>query len=168
MQADGTRTLAVNVMEGRVALRIRQRGSELLSAGDDYQAPAPETTATTVDAAVPQAKEAASKPSLARVRADDDETKTDEKTVAPAPAPTSPFTLAMSAFNAGDYGRADELFAAFERVHPKDSRVEDALFLRAVARARRGDDSGARLIALEYLKRFPNGLRKADAERLSR
>ena len=165
VQTDGARTLAVNVLEGRVALRIRQRESELLSAGDDYRAPAPEATATRADAAVPQAIEATSKPARARPRTNDDVVEA-EKVVAPAPA--SPFTLAMSAFNAGDYGRADELFAAFERTHPDDSRLEDALFLRAVARARRGDDSGARMIALEYLKRFPNGLRKADAERLSR
>jgi TolA-binding protein len=74
----------------------------------------------------------------------------------------------MTAFTAGDFGHADALFEQFEREHPRDSRIEDALFLRAVARARRGDDAGARAIARDYLARFPNGLRITDAERLAR
>jgi TolA-binding protein len=74
----------------------------------------------------------------------------------------------MSAFGAGDFGKAERLFAAFERAHPADARVEDATFLRAGARARRGDAAAAQAIARDYLHRYPNGLRRAEAERLVR
>ena len=72
----------------------------------------------------------------------------------------------MAAFSAGDFGKAERLFTAFERAHPADARVEDATFLRAVARARRGDVATARAIARDYLRRYPKGLRRAEAERL--
>jgi len=97
------------------------------------------------------------------------------KRLAPAPsndeqAPRAgvAFAKAMAAFTAGDYGSAQALFAAFEREHGSDDRVEDALFLRAVAHARRGDRSASRAAATEYLKRYPNGLRRREAEELTR
>jgi hypothetical protein len=37
----------------------------------------------------------------------------------------------MAAFSAGDYGRAEQLFNAFETRHPSDARVEDATFLKS-------------------------------------
>ena len=77
-----------------------------------------------------------------------------------------PTGVAMAAFAAGYFGNAERLLAAFERAHPADARVEDATFLRAVARARRGDLTTARAIADEYLRRYPNGLRRAEAERM--
>lgn len=73
----------------------------------------------------------------------------------------------MAAFGAGDYGQAERLFQDFERHHPKDARREDSTFLRAVARARRGDAEGARAMARQYLDRYPNGLRAPEAERLA-
>jgi TolA-binding protein len=78
------------------------------------------------------------------------------------------FALAMAAFSAGDYGRAERLFLAFGQDHPADARVEDATFLIAVARSRRGDVDGAGKIARQYLQRYPSGLRRVEAERLAR
>lgn len=78
------------------------------------------------------------------------------------------FAAAMAAFSAGEYGRADRLFAAFARAHAADARAEDAWFLRAVAHARRGELNASRAAAREYLRRYPNGLRRAEAERLTR
>jgi len=69
----------------------------------------------------------------------------------------------MAAF---DYGWAEGAFLGFERRHPVDARCEDATFLRAVARARRGDAAGASTIAREYLERYPSGLRLHEARRL--
>lgn len=77
------------------------------------------------------------------------------------------FAAAMNAFSAGDYGRADGLFAEFIRDFPRDGRAEDAMFLRARARARRGDNAGAATIAREYLRAFPRGLRRPEAERIA-
>jgi outer membrane protein assembly factor BamD (BamD/ComL family) len=73
----------------------------------------------------------------------------------------------MSAFSAGDYGRAEQLFVSFEQQHAADARVEDTLFLRALARSRRGDADGSRAIARDYLRRYPNGLRRQEAQRLA-
>jgi TolA-binding protein len=78
------------------------------------------------------------------------------------------FARAMAAFSAGDYGQAERLFQDFERRHPDDARQEDSTFLRAVARARRGDAEGARATARQYLERYPNGLRAPEAEQLAR
>jgi hypothetical protein len=84
-----------------------------------------------------------------------------------APAAGARFAEAMGAFSGGDYGRADALFVAFVRDFPRDGRAEDAMFLRADARARRGDAGGAAAAAREYLRAFPRGLRRPEAERLA-
>ena len=76
----------------------------------------------------------------------------------------------MSAFSAGDYGQrlrtSRKLFQRFASEHTTDTRVEDAMFLRAVARARSGDVEGSPALAAEYLRRYPAGLRRIEAERL--
>ncbi len=95
--------------------------------------------------------------------------------IAPAPAPppstrSTPgprFAEAMASFNKGDYGEAERLFASFVRAFPGDSRTEDAMFLIADARARRGDTNGARDAARAYLTRYPSGLRAPAATRLA-
>ena len=82
-------------------------------------------------------------------------------------APGGPFADAVAAFRAGDYGRADSLFGAFCKDFPTDARAEDAAFLRADARARRGDTDGAAVAARDYLQHFPMGLRRPEAQRLA-
>ena len=74
---------------------------------------------------------------------------------------------AMAAFNAGDYATADRLFVTFVRDFPSDSRAEDAMFLVADARTRRGDAAGAREAARAYLERFPQGLRAPAVRRIA-
>jgi len=89
----------------------------------------------------------------------------------PASGLTGPgprFAAAMSAYNAGDYGEAERRFVAFGAEFPSDSRAEDAMFLLAEVRARRGDLAGAREAARAYLRRFPAGLRAPAATRLAR
>lgn len=162
--ADGARTTSVRVFEGRVALRLRDHSPLLLNAGDSF--PAPVSTPAVIQ------PPPASTPLPAKRAAEPQAPEAPEAIADPAlterPPPESTFARAMTAFQAGDFGHADTLFEQFEREQPSDSRVEDALFLRAVARARRGDEAGARAIARAYLERFPNGLRKPDAERLAR
>jgi TolA-binding protein len=83
----------------------------------------------------------------------------------PRPPPAGKdFAGAMSAFNSGDFGRAEHLFADFVQHYPGDSRAEDAAFLRAVARQRRGDTEGAKALAREYLANYPGALRQEEAE----
>ena len=52
--------------------------------------------------------------------------------------------------------------------YPSDPRTEDASYLRAVALARMGDVEGASELAREYLARYPNGLRRVEADRLTK
>jgi hypothetical protein len=192
VDVEPTRTTSVRVLEGRVALRLHHDASRSLGPGDHWEvAPAvsappalPKLTGsrTVTTAAAPPSALSNDSPQLSSASTPATPASAPATPASapepPAPAPLAPapsaltppasgdFTLAMSAFSAGDYGRADTLFASFERLHPTDARVEDALFLRAVARSRRGDAKGAAVIAREFLRRYPNALRRADAERL--
>lgn len=78
------------------------------------------------------------------------------------------FAAGIAAFRAGRYRDADRLLQAFASKNPTDPRVEDAAFLRAVAHSRLGDTSGAAALARDYLGRYPNGLRRPEAEALFR
>jgi TolA-binding protein len=169
LEVEPTRTLAVRVSEGRVELRLRGQVARMLSAGEAWSAE-PQQPAVATSASPPGDAQAAP-PARALTPA-----RTRERASKPASVPATAaesragraFAAAMAAFSAGDLGRADRLFAAFERAHPADARVEDAAFLRAVAHARRGDLRASQAAAREYLRRYPNGLRRAEADRLAR
>ncbi len=154
-------TREVSCSEGRVVLRLADQPEITLSAGERWRKA---DVAVTIEAETPKAS--ATIQSSAPV--------VSKKATAPkrievgAPSPGADFVEAMSAFSEGDLGRAERLFLAFEKRHPNDARVEDAAFLRALARARRGDRDGARELAREYLQRYPKGLRKIEAEQLAR
>ena len=159
VEPEGTRR--VEVTEGRVALRLRDALPMSLGAGESWTAereaaraaappsvPAAEPPSTPAPAAA-----APSERSLARAR----QTALPEtqraleppsgERAATAGTHDDDFARAMAAFGAGDYGQAERLFQDFERRHPEDARQEDSTFLRAVARARRGDAAGARATA---------------------
>jgi TolA-binding protein len=195
VDADGVRTQSVRVLEGRVALRLHGREPLLLDGGQSWpESPAPEALAP--EAPAPAAPPSASVPERAS-EATAERTLPKRNAVTPVPAsaggiagsarsvgsaeakPVAPgsnatptaasdFAQSVAAFTAGDYGRAEQLLNSFEAHHPSDARVEDATFLRAVARSRRGDSAGARALAREYLRRYPNGLRHLEAQRLAR
>jgi hypothetical protein len=82
--------------------------------------------------------------------------------------PSAEFASAMATFRSGAYLDADERFAGFAARFPSDARQEDALFLRTVIATRRGDAAVAVARAGEYLRRFPHGLRRAEAERIAK
>ncbi|MDB4996569.1 MAG: hypothetical protein JWM74_4001 [Myxococcaceae bacterium] len=102
-------------------------------------------------------------------------TTVDAMITPPAPAPTahtsasagSRFQTAMVSFEAGDYARADTELELFARDFASDPRCEDAAYLRAVARFRRGDKVGAASLARAYLAAYPAGLRRIEARRLA-
>lgn len=184
--ADGARSIQVE--EGRVALRLSNQTTRLLVPGQPWSAPAVRPVATTPEptAANPARPDvsaplspsekasigAAGGRAVARPRALLSTAREVSKDQAPSPEEADPgsagptFANAMSAFSAGDYRRAEQLFLQFERDHPTDSRAEDAAFLRSVSRWRRGDAAGARALAAKYLQRYPSGLRRREAERL--
>jgi TolA-binding protein len=186
VEPEGTRR--VEVTEGRVALRLRGALPISLGAGESWAAereaaraadprpvpadprpvPAAEPTSTPAPAAAAPSDRS---PARARQTALPETKRALEppsgEQAATAGTHNVDFARAMAAFGAGDYGQAERLFQDFERRHPEDARQEDSTFLRAVARARRGDAAGARATAREYLQRYPNGLRAPEAERLA-
>ena len=82
-------------------------------------------------------------------------------------SPARDFATAMDAYTRGELTLAERLFERFEQDHPKSSQVQDSLFLRAMARHRRGDQAGAQRLATRYLARYPEGFRAAEARRLA-
>jgi hypothetical protein len=146
--ADGERTVAVNVTEGVVALRIRGRPEVLLNAGDLWPEP------TVVGGAASVAMAPAPPP-------------THSSHSAPRPSPGALFDDAFASFEHGDYRAADRKLERFVHEHPTEPRAEDAAYLRAVARFRLGDRQGAAVLARAYLDAYPAGLRRLEAQRLA-
>jgi TolA-binding protein len=83
------------------------------------------------------------------------------------PDPSADFRAAMKALNGGDSARAAALFSAFISDYPRDSRGEDAAYLRVLALQRAGNSSAMRQAAADYLSRYPRGFRRAEVEQLS-
>jgi TolA-binding protein len=169
VQVGMTHTERVTVSEGRVALRVGGRPAVLLGAGDTWQrstAPAlsavPSAAAPPSVAVAPPSARRAS-PALRGATAAAAPVATEG---AAQPSPASDFAVAMASFSRGDFATAEQLFQRFEARHPRSSQVEDSLFLRALSRLRRGDELGARALATEYLRRYPNGFRASEAARL--
>lgn len=172
------RTAQVSVQDGSVILRLRQAPALTLRAGDSWTpAPAPVITASASSPlpALPPSS-APAKPAPAAPAAPNASAAA-EATRAPAapavseaanrPDPAADFRAAMSAFTSGDNARAAALFAAFLGQHPRDSRAEDAAYLRVLALQRAGNLSGMNQAATDYLSRYPHGFRHAEVEPLS-
>lgn len=160
------RTRSVVVTEGVVAVRVKGFDG-ILTAGERWPAaaatadvPSRVLSAPAAPPSAPPATTSVTAPTLAPP------TGTSAQAL-PRGVAGERFARAMTSFSAGDYGEADRAFVAFVRDFPADSRAEDAMFLVADARARRGDPTGAREAARAYLRRFPNGLRAPAAERLA-
>lgn len=181
----GTRTQRVAVSEGRVVLRLRAQTVRVLSAGDawpdkpgsssaprsasgDARAPDHAAAAPTDQAPAAEEPERCARAAVSASTADEGAPSKRRVIAARDTSAGAAFAVAMAAFAAGDNEGAERLFLAFEQRHPRDARVEDALFLRAVAQLRRGDTEASRALARRYLERHPHGLRRHEVERLAR
>ena len=166
VSADGGRTTQVAVEEGKVILRLRGQPAIVLGVGDVWLSHQPETTARLVEAAPP--------PGPARNRLPSPPPRSAparrfHRGVAVAePDPLVSFRVAMEALRTGDNRRAAAAFTSFLIEHPRDSRAEDAAYLRVIALQRTGDDEGMQRAAEEYIRRFPAGFRRSEVQRLSR
>ncbi len=180
--ADG-HTRSVAVSEGFVAVRVGAFEG-LLHAGERWPRDSVDVGAEPATTAAAAATSAASATATSEVAPPAPATSAAATSAPAASAPQAPvsmatalaltsptpgprFAEAMRAFSAGDYGNADRLFVAFVAAFPADTRAEDAMFLLADARARRGDAVGAQAAARAYLVRFPSGLRAPAAARLA-
>lgn len=154
--AENGRTTHVAVEEGSVALRLRGSPPIVLSAGESWSSPPP---ASPTVALVASAERSA--PPMRVVAS------------APVPTPRGPdasedFRAAMSALDAGDTRDAAARFQSFLVKHPNDGRAEDAAYLRVIAFDRAADEAAMGEAAREYLRRYPNGFRRGEVEKLLR
>jgi TolA-binding protein len=152
---DGGRTMAVNVTDGAVALRIDGRPETVLHAGDLWpEPPAIVAAAGSVD---PIASGSSAAPAVVHAA----------RAASHGPSPGALFDDAFASFEHGAYAEADRKLERFVREHPSEPRAEDAAYLRAVARFRLGDREGAAALARAYLEANPSGLRRLEARRLA-
>jgi hypothetical protein len=171
--AAAARTTQVAVQDGSVILRLHDLPALTLRAGDSWT-PTP-TPATTTPAPTQPPAPPARSVRLTPVAAPAQSTTASHTADAPSasdsvnrPDPAADFRGAMSAFTGGDNARASALFAQFLNAYPRDSRAEDAAYLRVLALQRAGSSADMQQAAAEYLKRYPRGFRRAEVEPLSR
>jgi hypothetical protein len=80
--------------------------------------------------------------------------------------PARAFAQAVRTLERGETVEAARRFKAFVQTFPSDLRAEDAGYLRVVAWLRAGKSAEARSAAAEFLRRYPQGFRRQDVERL--
>jgi TolA-binding protein len=167
VEVDRGATRSVRVTEGVVSLRVHGEPEIWLAAGDEWRAArgdaAPATSLPPSAAAPPL--EVAARDSKAEDVAPAKRRGSDADR-AGAALPDA-FASAVAALRSGKYRRAEQLFDVFLSQSARDDRAEDAWFLKAVARSRSGDGEGASRLARDYLQRFPNGLRRREAEQIA-
>src|SRR5690606_8538295 len=163
----GGRTTNVEVEEGRGRLSLRGRAPASIGAGEIWQ------RAETQAPVAPHASRGAPTPPPPAV------------SVAPSPPPatatgaasrppslpdesdaSADFRSAMAALNAGQHQQAARELARFSVRHARDARAQDAAYLRVIALERAGDKAAMRAAALDYLRRYPSGFRRAEVEML--
>jgi hypothetical protein len=86
----------------------------------------------------------------------------------PERAASRDFRAAMTALDSGDNATAAARFADFLAAHPGDARAEDAAYLRIIALQRTSNTGTMKEAAAQYLRRYPQGFRRAEVETLSR
>jgi hypothetical protein len=176
--AEDGHTKRVTVQEGRVVLRRRDRPQVAIGSGETWvaDAPAPAACSSAAPPSEPAAKPAehaapaeyAAPAPLAHERSAARLRSSAPVGSAQAPDPSADFRAAMNALDVGDNHEAATEFASFLRKHPGDRRAEDAAYLRVIALQRCGDTSRTKEAALEYLRLYPAGFRRAEVERLAR
>jgi hypothetical protein len=163
VSADGERTTGVRAQDGSIVLRLRGRPPVALSAGESWQSPpasvpvpstishpfpvAPhETNPTSRALQNSHGSAATARAPIATARAVD--------LAAHAAGSADDFRKAVSALNRGDHALAVAFLTAFMTEHPRDSRTEDAAYLRILDLHRAGNAGGLKDAASQYLRRL--------------
>lgn len=166
VSAEDGHTTRVSVEEGSVMLRLRDRSSMTIRAGEAWIR---ETHVVSAELSpAPAASPAPLHHMSMRPRAAASSPLSSAPTDSSAEDPTSDFRAAMARLDAGANRRAAAGFASFVEAHPHDPRAEDAAYLLVIAFQRCGAEDDARRAAEDYLRRFPTGFRRAEVEKLSR
>lgn len=164
----GGRTTNVEVEEGRVRLSLRGRAPVSIGAGETWQRPETQAPAT------PHASRGAPTPPPSAVSVGPSPPPPATATRAASRPPSlaaesdasADFRSAMAALNAGQHQQAARELARFSVRHARDARAQDAAYLRVIALERAGDKAAMRAAALDYLRRYPDGFRRAEVEML--
>jgi len=184
VSAEAGRTTRVSVESGSVVLRIRGRAPLALSAGDTWnpsqravvstcpscESP-PVAGATSAPAIPPGVAPASPLTSTRSQRAQtafpsSDRPAPSASAAGHEPTPSLDFRAAMTALDSGDNVAAAARFSSFLSTHPRDARCEDAAYLRVIALQRTGDASSMKEAAAHYLRRYPDGFRRAEVSAL--
>lgn len=124
------------------------------------EAPSPHAEPATPSHALPTAAARASVSSLAVASA-----------AVPAPATSSQasldFAAAMASLSRGDFSASAGQLARFAANHPRDPRVEEAVYLQAIALERAGRVIEAQAAARRYLAVYPAGAHSSQARRIA-
>jgi hypothetical protein len=177
VSAEQGHTTRVAVHEGSVVLRLRGVPPVAIGGGDTWipeARPAPSACASTTpplavtdrsgehEQPAPSAQRslASPRPSAPRMPS--------SSAAALESEPSADFRAAMAALDVGDNAAAAAAFASFLAKHSHDPRAEDAAYLHVIALQRSGDSGSVRGAAQEYLRRYPDGFRRAEMEALAR
>ncbi len=161
VNVENGRTTRVAVEEGAVVLRIHDEPPLTIKRGETW-IPKVRATSPTVPSAPPSTELPLPPARSART------SSSPVPSAAPGPDPSGDFRAAMNALGSGSHRQAAAAFERFLATHPRDPRAEDAAYLRIIALQRSGDSSAMKEAALAYLRRYPQGFRRAEAEKLSR
>jgi TolA-binding protein len=84
-----------------------------------------------------------------------------------APHASRAFAEAMRALSRGDFSASAAELEHFASTYPRDPRVEDAIYLEAIALERAGRSTDAKAAASRYLTLYPDGAHHAQARRIA-
>jgi hypothetical protein len=95
------------------------------------------------------------------------ETPTAARSTTQAAEASRAFADGMAALARGDFSAAASKLEGFAAAHPHDPRVEDAVYVAAIALERAGRSADARAAARRYLAAYPTGAHHVQAQRLA-
>lgn len=159
--ADG-HTTHVAVEEGSVVLRLAHQSPIAISAGQSWTRETSALSPPSSPASVAQSPATTSpvtSPPL-RPRGGARPPVVD----ATAERAENDFRAAMASFEAGANRDAAVRFARFIHDHGGDARAEDAAYLRVIALERGALNDEARQAAEDYVRRYPQGFRRAEVD----
>jgi hypothetical protein len=157
-------TLEVRVDEGRVAFRHGSDPSVLLTAGQRWTAHDPVAVGSPPPIKAPEMPVDVPRPTASSPA----RTPTSVSRHPAEPPIERELRDAVAALDGGDPGRAAAKLREIIARYPDDARAEDAAYLLVIALQRASDGEGARAAARDYLRRFPDGFRRAAIEPIAR
>ena len=174
VSAEDGHTKRVTVEEGRVVLRIRGQQTVAIASGGTWRSETRDTAsarpsvAPAVESRPQQQLFVPQSPARPASRPHAPVSHAPVSVERALPDQVVDFRAAMAAFQAGDNVGAAAAFASFVVRYPQDPRSEDAAYLRVIALQRCGADRDMKRAAGDYLRRYPDGFRHAEVDRLFR